>query len=116
ALPEGTVFFASEPMVRVTAPLVEAQLIETRLINLLHFQTVVASKAARLVLAARGRTLIDFGLRRAHGADAGRLAARAAWLAGFDGSATLLAEPLFGIPAYGTMAHSFVQVHDSEAE
>ncbi|MBX6322682.1 MAG: nicotinate phosphoribosyltransferase [Rhodospirillaceae bacterium] len=116
AMPEGTVFFADEPILRVTAPLIEAQLVETRLLNLVHFQTIVASKAARLVLAAKGRTLIDFGLRRAHGADAGLLAARAAYLAGFDGTATLLAEPLFGIPAYGTMAHSFIQVHDSEAE
>jgi nicotinate phosphoribosyltransferase len=115
ALPEGTLFFPNEPMLQVVAPIVQAQLLETRILNLLHFQTVVASKAARAVLAAEGRTLIDFGLRRAHGAEAGLLAARSAWLAGFDGTATALAGPRFGIPVFGTMAHSFVQAHDDEA-
>jgi nicotinate phosphoribosyltransferase len=114
AMAEGTVFFADEPILRVTAPLPQAQLLETRLINLLHVSTVVASKAARMVLAAPGRSLIDFGLRRAHGAEAGLLAARAAYVAGFDGTATVLAEPLYGIPLYGTMAHSFIQAHDDE--
>jgi nicotinate phosphoribosyltransferase len=116
ALPEGTVFFAHEPILRVTASLPEAQLMETRLINLLHFQTVVASKAARLVLAARGCPLFDFGLRRAHGAEAGLLAARAAYLAGFAGTATALAGRRFGIPVVGTMAHAFVQAHAREAQ
>lgn len=115
AMPEGTVFFANEPILRVTAPLPEAQLIETRLINVLHFQSLIASKAARMVLLAPGRLLVDFGLRRAHGAEAGLMAARASYVAGFAGSATLLAEKLFGIPAFGTMAHSFVQSFDSEA-
>ena len=114
AMPEGTVFFADEPIVRVIAPLPQAQLVETRIINLAHFQTLVASKAARMVLAAPGKQLVDFGLRRAHGAEAGLLAARASYLAGFAGSATVLAEPAFGIPIFGTMAHSFVQAHDSE--
>jgi nicotinate phosphoribosyltransferase len=114
ALPEGSVFFPNEPMLRVTAPLPEAQLVETRMMNVLHFQSLIASKAARMVLAAPGKTLIDFGLRRAHGAEAGLMAARAAYVAGFAGTATLLAESRFGIPSYGTMAHSFVQVHDSE--
>jgi nicotinate phosphoribosyltransferase len=116
ALPEGTVFFANEPILRVTAPLPEAQLIESRLINLLHLQTVVASKAARLVLAARHRSLIDFGLRRAHGAEAAVLAARASYIAGFAGTATALAAMRFGIPAVGTMAHSFIQAHGGEME
>ena len=116
AMPEGTLFFPQEPILRVTAPLPQAQLIETRLINLLHFQTLIASKAARFVLAAPGKLLVDFGLRRAHGAEAGLLAARAAYLAGFSGSATVLAELLFGVPAYGTMAHSFIQAHDDEWE
>jgi nicotinate phosphoribosyltransferase len=116
AMPEGTVFFANEPILRVTAPLPQAQLVETRVINLLHIQTLVASKAARVMLAADGRTLIDFGLRRAHGAEAGLLAARAAYIAGFAGTATVLAEPLFGVPIFGTMAHSFIQAHDDEAE
>jgi len=115
ALPEGTVFFADEPVVRVTAPLPEAQLVESRLINLLHFQTVIASKAARCVLAADGRMLVDFGLRRAHGSEAGVLASRASYLAGFTGTATVEAGRRFGIPLYGTMAHSFVQAHRSEA-
>jgi nicotinate phosphoribosyltransferase len=116
AMPEGTLFFPQEPILRVTAPLPQAQLIETRLINLLHFQTLIASKAARFVLAAPGKLLVDFGLRRAHGAEAGLMAARAAYLAGFSGSATVLAEFLFGVPAYGTMAHSFIQAHDDEWE
>jgi nicotinate phosphoribosyltransferase len=115
AMAEGTVFFPDEPILRVTAPLPEAQLVETRIINLLHFQTLIASKAARMVLAAPGKTLIDFGLRRAHGAEAGLLAARACYLAGFAGSATTLAQPRFGVPIYGTMAHSFIQAHDDEA-
>jgi nicotinate phosphoribosyltransferase len=114
AMPEGTVFFANEPIVRVTAPLPEAQLVETRLINILHFQSLVAAKAARMVLAAPGKLLVDFGLRRAHGADAGLMAARASFIAGFAGTATVLAEKAFGIPIYGTMAHSFVQAFDEE--
>ncbi len=116
AMPEGTVFFADEPVLRVTAPLPEAQLVESRLINLLHFQILIASKAARMVLAAPGKILLDFGLRRAHGAEAGLLAARASYLAGFTGTATVPAEALFGIPIYGTMAHSFVQAFGSERE
>jgi len=114
ALPEGTACFADEPLLRISAPLREAQLVESRVLNLLHFQTVVASKAARCVLAAPGKLLVDFGLRRAHGAEAGLLSARASYLAGFDGTATVLAAMLFGIPAYGTMAHSFVQAHEDE--
>lgn len=114
AIPEGTAVFENEPIIQVIAPLPEAQLIETRLINLIHFQTLVASKAARAVLAAPGKSLVDFGLRRAHGAEAGLLAARAAFIAGFTGTATVLAEPVFGIPIFGTMAHSYVQAHDDE--
>jgi nicotinate phosphoribosyltransferase len=116
AMPEGTVFFADEPIVRIVAPLREAQLVESRVMNLLHYETLVASKAARCVLAARGRTLVDFGLRRAHGAEAGLLSARASYLAGFTGTATVEAGRRFGIPIYGTMAHSYVQVHDDEAD
>lgn len=116
ALPEGTVCFPHEPLVRVTAPIAQAQLVESRIINLLHFQTLVASKAARCVLAAPGKLLVDFGLRRAHGAEAGLLAARAAYLAGFTGTATVLAGARFGIPLYGTMAHSYIEAHDVEAD
>ncbi|HVM99293.1 MAG TPA: nicotinate phosphoribosyltransferase [Caulobacteraceae bacterium] len=116
AMAEGGVFFADEPILRVVAPLPQAQLVESRLINLLHFQTVVASKAARMVLAAPGKALVDFGLRRAHGAEAGLLAARASYVAGFDATATILAGARFGIPLSGTMAHSFVQVFDDESQ
>lgn len=116
AMPEGTIFFAGEPILRITAPLPEAQLVESRLINLLHFQTLIASKAARCVLLAPDKVCVDFGMRRAHGAEAGLLAARASYLAGFAGSATVLAAPSFGVPVFGTMAHSFVQAHDDEAE
>jgi len=115
AVPEGTVVFANEPLVRVVAPLPEAQLVESRLLNLIHFQTMIASKAVRCVLAAPGRLLVDFGMRRAHGAEAALLAARAAYIAGFQGSATVLAGREFDIPVYGTMAHSFVEAHDTEA-
>ncbi len=114
AMPEGTVFFANEPVLRVVAPLPQAQLVETRLINLIHFQTLIASKAARLVLTAPGKLLVDFGLRRAHGAEAGLLAARAGYIAGMSGTATVLAAPLFDIPIAGTMAHAFIQAHDEE--
>jgi nicotinate phosphoribosyltransferase len=116
AMPEGTVFFPNEPILRVTAPISEAQLVETRLINILHGQTLLASKAARAVLAAPGKLLVDFGLRRAHGAEAGLWAARAGYLAGLSGSSTVLAELRFGVPSYGTMAHSFIQAHDDEAQ
>jgi nicotinate phosphoribosyltransferase len=114
AMPEGTIFFADEPILRVTAPIAQAQLVETRLINLLHVQTLIASKAARSVLMAPGKLLVDFGMRRAHGAEAGLLAARASYIAGFTGTSTVLAGQRFGIPLFGTMAHSFVQAHDDE--
>ena len=116
AMAEGTVFFPNEPILRVTAPLPQAQLVETRLINILHFQSLIASKAARMVLAASGKQLVDFGLRRAHGAEAGLMAARASYIAGFSGTATVLAERRFGVPIFGTMAHSYIQIHDDEAE
>lgn len=114
AIPEGTVFFADEPILRVTAPLPEAQLVETRLINILHFQSLIAAKAARMMLAAPGKLLVDFGLRRAHGYEAGVMAARASYITGFAGTATMLAEKWFGIPTFGTMAHSFIQAYDDE--
>jgi nicotinate phosphoribosyltransferase len=116
AMPEGTVFFANEPILRITAPLPQAQLVESRLINLLHFQTLVASKAARMMLAAPNKVLIDFGFRRAHGAEAGVMAARASYLMGFAGTATVLAGKDFGIPLYGTMAHSFIETFDDELD
>jgi nicotinate phosphoribosyltransferase len=115
AFAEGTVFFANEPILRVTAPLPEAQLVEARLINIVHFQSLIASKAARLVLAAPGKLLVDFGVRRAHGAEAGLMAARASYIAGFAGTATVLAGKMFDIPLFGTMAHSYIEAHDDEA-
>ncbi len=114
AMPEGTIFFADEPILRVTAPLPQAQFVESRLINILHFQTLIAAKAARMVLAAPNKLLVDFGLRRAHGAEAGLMAARASYIAGFAGTATVLAGRDFGIPIYGTMAHSFIEAFDDE--
>lgn len=114
AMAEGTAFFADEPILRVSAPLREAQLVESRIMNLIHYETLVASKAVRSVLAAPDRLLVDFGLRRAHGAEAGLLSARASYLAGFSGTATVEAARQFGIPAYGTMAHSYVQAHADE--
>jgi nicotinate phosphoribosyltransferase len=114
-MPEGRVFFANEPILRITAPMPQAQLVESRLINIVHFQSLIAAKAARMVLAAPGKLLVDFGLRRAHGAEAGLMAARASYIAGFAGSATMLAEEQFGIPTFGTMAHSFIEAYDSES-
>lgn len=116
AMLEGTIFFPDEPILRVVAPLPQAQLVETRLINLLQFQTLVASKAARIRLAAPDSLLVDFGLRRAHGAEAGLLSARASYLAGFNGSSTVLAAVEWGIPLFGTMAHSYIQAHERETD
>ena len=114
AIAEGTICFPNEPLIRITAPLMMAQIVETRLINILHFQTMIASKAARMVLAAPGKILSDFGLRTAHGAEAGLFSARASYIAGFASAANVLAGERYGIPVVGTMAHSFVQVHDDE--
>lgn len=116
AMPEGTPFFAEEPILRVTAPMLEAQLLESRLLNIVHFQTLIASKAARCVIAARGRRLVDFGMRRAHEADAGVFAARAAYIAGFEATATVESGRRFGIPLSGTLAHAFIEAHDDEQE
>ena len=116
AVPEGTVVFANEPIVEIVAPLPEAQIVETFLINQIHLQSLAASKAARVVTAARGRAVIDYGLRRIHGTDAGLKAARAFYIAGIDGTSNVLAGELYSIPVSGTMAHSFVQAHDSEYE
>lgn len=114
AMAEGTPFFPDEPILQIVAPIAQAQLVETRVINILQFQTMIASKAARLTLTAPEKLLVDFGLRRAHGAEAGLFAARASYMAGFAGSSTVLAGQVYGIPIFGTMAHSFIQAHDSE--
>lgn len=116
AMPEGSVFFPDEPVLRLVAPLPQAQLVETRIVNLLQYQTLVASKAARMRLAAPDRVLLDFGLRRAHGAEAGLLSARASYLAGFDGSSNVQAGIEWGIPLFGSLAHAYIQAHASEVE
>jgi nicotinate phosphoribosyltransferase len=115
SVPEGTIVFAGEPIVRVEAALPEAQWIETFLIASLAYPTLVASKAARIVEAARGRPLLDFGTRRGHGPLAGLLTARASYLAGFEGTSNVEAAIRLGVPASGTMAHSWVQSFEDEA-
>jgi len=114
AVPEGTVLFAGEPILEVVAPLPQAQLVETFLTNQVHLQTVLASKASRIVRAAGGRTIVDFGLRRMHGADAGLKGARSLFIAGVSATSNVLAGALYGIPVAGTMAHSYVQAHEDE--
>lgn len=116
AMPEGTLFFPGEPLVRITAPLIEAQLVESFLLNTVNIQTMLASKAARCLLAAQGRDLFDFSLRRTHGSDASIKAARSSYLAGFSGTSNVLAASFYGIPLAGTMAHSFVLSFASEIE
>lgn len=116
AVPEGVAIFPDEPILQVVAPLPQAQLVESRLINILHFQTLIASKAVRSVIAARGKLLVDFGMRRAHGSEAAIYAARASYIAGFSGTATILAGSMFDIPVYGTMAHSFIEAHMKEED
>ena len=114
ALPEGTACFPDEPLIEVTAPMIEAQLVESAIVNQIHFQTIIASKAARCVEAARGRRLVDFSLRRTHGTDAGLKVARCAYLAGFDATSNVLAGEAYGIPIAGTMAHSYIQAFEDE--
>ena len=116
AVPEGTPVFAGEPILEVVASLPEAQLVETHIMNQIHLQTVLASKAARIVGAARGRAVVDFGLRRMHGADAGLKSARAFHIAGVSATSNVLAGRVYGVPVTGTMAHSYIQAHDDELE
>lgn len=116
AVPEGTVVFPHEPIVRVTGPILQAQLIETALLNLVNFQTLIATKAARICLAARGDAVIEFGLRRAQGFDGGISAARAAYIGGCDSTSNVLAGKLFGIPVKGTHGHSWVMCFEEEIE
>ncbi len=114
AVPEGTPFFADEPIVRVVAPLPQAQLVESRLVNILHFQTLIASKAARCYLVSKQKPLIEFGMRRAQGAEAALYAARASYIGGFSATSDVQASERFGIHVSGTMAHSFIEAHESE--
>ena len=116
ALPEGTVFFENEPVVEITAPLPEAQIVETLVINLVNIETAIATKAALCVLAAQGRPCVDFGARRTQGLEASLHAARASYIAGFTATSNVLAGKLFGLPVTGTMAHSYVESFDREEE
>jgi nicotinate phosphoribosyltransferase len=116
SVPEGTIVFPEEPLIRVTAPVIEAQLIETFILNTVNLQTMIATKASRVVWAARGRSVIEFGLRRTQGTDAGMKAARCSYMAGVDGTSNVLAGMRYGIPLFGTMAHSYVMFFDKEID
>lgn len=116
ALPEGSVFFHNEPILRVVAPLIEAQMLESFLLNTINLQTTIATKAVRVVLAAKGKNAYDFSLRRTHGKDAAVKAARSAYIAGFQGTSNCLAGQRYGIPVVGTMAHSFIMSFKSELD
>jgi nicotinate phosphoribosyltransferase len=116
AVPEGTMVFPNEPLIRVTAPIIEAQLIETFALNTINLQTTIATKASRVVYAAKGRSVIEFGLRREHGTDAGMKVARASYIGGCNGTSNVLAGMVYGIPVFGTMAHSFVMFFSNELE
>jgi nicotinate phosphoribosyltransferase len=115
AVPEGTLVFPNEPLLQVIAPIAEAQLIETFVLNQIHFQSIAATKAARVVAAAHGRMIVDFGSRRSHGIDAALKVSRATYLAGGAGTSNALAGKIYGIPVFGTMAHSYIQAHDDES-
>jgi len=116
AIPEGTPVFGEEPLLRVTAPIIEAQIVETFLLSTLTFQTMIASKAARVVAAAEGRAVVEFGSRRAHGPEAGALAARAAYIGGCTGTSNVEAGRRYGIPIFGTLAHAFIMAYTKEEE
>jgi nicotinate phosphoribosyltransferase len=116
ALPEGTIYFPGEPIAEIRAPLIEGQLIETLALNQLGFASIVATKAARCFAVAGGRRLVDFGPRRAQGADASLIAARSSYMAGFHGTANVLAGKRYGVPVFGTMSHSLVMAHERERD
>lgn len=116
AVPEGTVMFPNEPLIRVTAPIIEAQLVETFLLNTINLQTMIATKASRVVQVAKGKSIIEFGLRREHGIDAGIKVARSSYIAGCNGTSNVLAGYIYGIPVFGTMAHSFVMSYQKEID
>ena len=116
AVPEGTLAFPNEPLMRVTAPIIEAQLVETFLLNTINLQTMIATKASRVVHAAKGKTVIEFGLRREPGIDAGMKVARSSYIAGCQGTSNVLAGMVFDIPVFGTLAHSFIMSYPKEID
>jgi nicotinate phosphoribosyltransferase len=116
AVPEGTIAFPNEPLIRVTAPIIEAQLVETFLLNTINLQTMIATKASRVVHAAKGKSVIEFGLRREPGIDAGMKVARSSYIAGCQGTSNVLAGQVYGIPVFGTMAHSFIMSYPKEID
>ena len=116
AIPEGRIFFTDEPVLEITAPVIQAQIVETLIINQVHLQSLIATKAARCVHAAGGRPVVDFALRRTHGIDAGMKVARASYLAGFAGTSNVMAGKNYGLPIVGTMAHSFVMSFEREID
>jgi nicotinate phosphoribosyltransferase len=116
ALPEGTITFPNEPLIRITAPIIEAQLVETFLLNSINLQTMIATKASRVVEAAKGKSVIEFGLRREPGIDAGMKVARSSYIAGCQGTSNVLAGMAYSIPVFGTMAHSFIMSYPKEID
>ena len=116
ALPEGTIAFPNEPLIRITAPIIEAQLVETFLLNSINLQTMIATKASRVVEASKGKAVIEFGLRREPGIDAGMKVARSSYIAGCQGTSNVLAGMAYGIPVFGTMAHSFIMSYPKEID
>jgi nicotinate phosphoribosyltransferase len=116
AVPEGTVAFPNEPLIRITAPIIEAQIVETFILNTVNLQTTMSTKASRVVHAARGKSVIEFGLRREHGIDAGMKVARSSYIAGCWGTSNVLAGMVYGIPVFGTMAHSFIMSYPKELD
>jgi nicotinate phosphoribosyltransferase len=116
AVPEGTLAFPNEPLIRVTAPIIEAQLVETFLLNTVNLQTMIATKASRVMYAAKGRPVIEFGLRREQGIDAGMKVARSSYIGGCQGTSNVLAGQVYGIPVFGTMAHSFIMSYPKEID
>ncbi len=116
AMPEGSIFFANEPVIEVTAPIIEAQLVETFLLNQVSLQSILATKASRVMHVARGKSMVDFAARRTHGTDAADKLARVSYMVGFSGTSNVHAGVIYGIPTFGTMAHSFVMTFEEEAD
>jgi nicotinate phosphoribosyltransferase len=116
AVPEGTILFPNEPIIRIEGPIIDAQILETNVLSMMNFQSLIATKASRIVQAAKGKPVVEFGSRRAHGPQAGFLAARGAFIGGCVGTSNTLAGKEFGIPVFGTMAHSFIMSYEKELD